>query len=84
VQGVPHNTLIITVAYERLRGIFNRCAAKIFFHYSRPYTEEMDMDLIENWNGVKRLFRDSFKTSFHYSIATVTDKGEPHVTPIVV
>jgi hypothetical protein len=40
------------------------------------------MDLIENWNDVKRLFRDSFKTSFHYSIATVTGKGEPHVTPI--
>lgn len=40
------------------------------------------MDLIENWNDVKRLFRDSFKTSFHYSIATVTENGEPHVTPI--
>lgn len=40
------------------------------------------MDLIQNWQQVKDLFRQSFKTSFHYSIASVTGKGEPHVTPI--
>ncbi|MEN8207401.1 MAG: pyridoxamine 5'-phosphate oxidase family protein [Pseudomonadota bacterium] len=42
----------------------------------------MDLDLVENWNDVKSLFRDSFKSSFHYAIATVTENGEPHVTPI--
>ncbi len=40
------------------------------------------MDLITNWKQVKSLFKKSFKSSFHFSIATVTDNGEPHVTPI--
>ena len=40
------------------------------------------MDLISNWNEVKSLFKDSFKSSFHFSIASVTEKGEPHVTPV--
>jgi len=40
------------------------------------------MHLIENWILIKKLFRQSFNTSFHYSIATVNEKGEPHVTPI--
>lgn len=40
------------------------------------------MDLIENWNEVKSLFRESFKSSFHYAVATVGENGEPHVTPI--
>ena len=40
------------------------------------------MELEENWDEVKDLFRASFRSSFHYAVATVTDKGEPHVTPI--
>lgn len=40
------------------------------------------MNVNENWREVKMLFRDSFRSSFHYSIATVTENGEPHVTPI--
>ena len=40
------------------------------------------MDLIANWEEVKCLFKESFKSSFHYAIATVTDNGEPHVTPV--
>jgi len=40
------------------------------------------MDLHENWKEVKAVFRDSFKSSFHYAIATVSENGEPHVTPI--
>ena len=40
------------------------------------------MDLIANWKDVKYLFKKSFKSSFHYAIATVTENGEPHVTPI--
>lgn len=40
------------------------------------------MDLISNWSEVKTLFKTSFKSSFHYAIASVNQKGEPHVTPI--
>jgi hypothetical protein len=40
------------------------------------------MELHENWHQVKGLFRESFKSSFHYAIATVNEDGEPHVTPI--
>lgn len=40
------------------------------------------MELLSNWDTVKKLFTDSFKSSFHYSIATVNEDGEPHVTPI--
>ncbi len=40
------------------------------------------MALMENWDQVKTLFRKSFVSSFHFSIATVNERGEPHVTPI--
>ena len=40
------------------------------------------MDLITNWKEVKSLFKKSFRSSFHFSVATVTEDGEPHVTPI--
>ncbi len=40
------------------------------------------MDLVENWNDIKDLFRESFKSCFHFAIATVDADGAPHVTPI--
>lgn len=40
------------------------------------------MDIHENWNEIKNLFKASFKSSFHYAIATVAEDGNPHVTPI--
>lgn len=40
------------------------------------------MNIYDNWREVKSIFRDSFRSSFHYAIATVTEHGEPHVTPI--
>ena len=40
------------------------------------------MNLLSNWKEVKILFKDSFKSSFHYALATVTENGDPHVTPI--
>lgn len=40
------------------------------------------MNIIDNWNEIKRLFKDSFRSSFHYAIATVSENGEPHVTPV--
>ncbi len=40
------------------------------------------MDLVENWDLIKSLFRDSFRSSFHFAVATVDENGAPHVTPI--
>jgi hypothetical protein len=40
------------------------------------------MELKENWTDIQRLFGQAFKSSFHYALATVNEKGEPHVTPI--
>ncbi len=34
------------------------------------------------WNQIRRIFHDAFKSSFHFSIATVNPDGSPHVTPI--
>jgi len=40
------------------------------------------MNVFEHWTDMKRVFRASFKSSFHYAVATVDRNGEPHVTPI--
>ncbi len=40
------------------------------------------MNVSEHWQEVKVLFKKSFKSSFHYAIATVNEDGKPHVTPI--
>jgi len=40
------------------------------------------MDINTNWKQIKSLFKNSFNSSFHFAIASVTEKGEPHVTPI--
>ena len=40
------------------------------------------MQLDENWEKTERLFKQSFRSSFHYAIATVSEQGEPHITPI--
>jgi hypothetical protein len=40
------------------------------------------MQLDENWDKIKRLFKQSFRSSFHFAIATVTEQGVPHITPI--
>lgn len=34
------------------------------------------------WEEITRLFEASFRSSLHFSIATVTSDGLPHVTPI--
>lgn len=36
----------------------------------------------ERWQTVRRLFRDGFISSFHFSVATVTPSGAPRITPI--
>jgi uncharacterized protein len=40
------------------------------------------MQINENWIKIKELFKQSFRSSFHYAIATVSEQGEPHITPI--
>ncbi len=40
------------------------------------------MLLTENWQEIKTLFKRTFRSSFHYAIATVNENGEPHITPI--
>jgi hypothetical protein len=40
------------------------------------------MDINNDWPAIKRLFRKSFSSSFHFAVSTVTENGEPHVTPI--
>jgi uncharacterized pyridoxamine 5'-phosphate oxidase family protein len=40
------------------------------------------MDLIKDWKIVKKHISESFKTSMHVSIASLTNKGYPSVRPI--
>ena len=35
-----------------------------------------------DWTTAREMFRRAFRSSFHYSIATVGEDGAPHVTPI--
>jgi hypothetical protein len=50
---------------------------------SFPYeVEGAIMKIGLHWNKIRKVFIDSFNSSFHYSIATVNENGSPHVTPI--
>lgn len=40
------------------------------------------MNLISDWNKIRRHFNKSFKSNFHVSIAFVRPDGNPGVTPI--
>ena len=40
------------------------------------------MEINHHWNKIRKLFIIAFRSSFHYSIATVNENGSPHVTPI--
>lgn len=40
------------------------------------------MQIEQDWLMIKKIFKQSFLSSFHYSIATVDENGKPHVTPI--
>ena len=35
-----------------------------------------------NWERIRKLFKDTFRSSFYYSFATVDESGNPHVSPI--
>ena len=36
----------------------------------------------EQWKIIRRLFSQTFQSSFHYAVATVNADGAPHVAPI--
>jgi uncharacterized protein len=40
------------------------------------------MEIYSHWSDVKKVFKKSFSSSFHFSIATVDEEGRPHITPI--
>jgi hypothetical protein len=40
------------------------------------------MNVVDNWSRIRRLFRHAFRSSLHFSMASVTPEGFPHVTPI--
>jgi hypothetical protein len=40
------------------------------------------MDIVKDWQQIKKIFNDGFKTSGHYAIASTNPDGSPHVTPI--
>ncbi len=37
---------------------------------------------VQQWDTMRKIFRNAFNSSFHYAIATVNKDGTPHVTPI--
>jgi hypothetical protein len=40
------------------------------------------MEINDHWNTIRRVFRDGFKSSSHYAVATVNEDCTRHVTPI--
>ena len=40
------------------------------------------MEIDTHWHIVEKVFKKSFASSFHYSIASVDENCKPHVTPI--
>ena len=40
------------------------------------------MDIHDDWPAIRRIFGNSFSSSLHYAVSTVSEHGEPHVTPI--
>ena len=40
------------------------------------------MNMTTNWKKIRRIFNHAFRSSLHYSMATVTPDGLPHVTPV--
>ena len=40
------------------------------------------MDLVQNWEEIRKVFDSARQSSLHFSLATVDSEGNPHVTPI--
>jgi predicted pyridoxine 5'-phosphate oxidase superfamily flavin-nucleotide-binding protein len=41
-----------------------------------------NMDIGNNWETIRALFEEAFKSCAHFAVATVNEDGTPHVTPI--
>jgi len=44
----------------------------------QPESETLE----KGWLAIRKVFRNSFSSSFHFAIASVNSDGSPHVTPI--
>lgn len=42
----------------------------------------MLIEINTHWDSVKSHFKKSFSSSFHFSISSVNENGNPHITPI--
>jgi len=40
------------------------------------------MHIVTNWKDIRQMFATVFRSSQHYTIATITPEGFPHITPI--
>ena len=40
------------------------------------------MEIIKDWKQIKKICRSSFRSSMHFSIASVDKSGNPHISPI--
>ena len=40
------------------------------------------MEIVNHWQTIQEVFKDSLASSMHYAIATVNKDGSPHVTPM--
>lgn len=40
------------------------------------------MDLVKSWNAIKEIFSQAQSSSMYCSIASVSQQGQPHLTPI--
>ena len=41
-----------------------------------------DMDIVKNWPKIRKHFNQSFRTSFHVSVASICSDNQPTITPI--
>lgn len=47
-----------------------------------PTSKDTLMELEERWSTIHALWNEAFRTSFHFSVASVRSDGSPHVSPI--
>jgi hypothetical protein len=40
------------------------------------------MEMQPHWENIRRLAKDSFRSSLHFALASVNADGSPHITPI--
>jgi hypothetical protein len=40
------------------------------------------MNMVTAWKNIRKLFAQVFRSTQHYTIATITPEGLPHITPI--